>query len=39
MALCVKKWIDCEELRLRNCHDEVKSLWVKIKDQTNKGHR
>ncbi|XP_068520926.1 uncharacterized protein [Anas acuta] len=38
VALYVKKWIDCEELPLRNSHEQVESLWVKIKHQTNKGH-
>ena len=38
VVLCVRKWIDCEELCLRNSHDQVKSLWVKIKDQSSKGH-
>ena len=38
VALYVRKWIDCKELCLRNSHDEVKSLWVKIKDQSSKGH-
>lgn len=33
----VKEWLDCEELPLRNSHKQVKSLWVKIKDYTNKG--
>lgn len=26
----VKQWIDCEE--------QVKSLWIRIRDRTNKGH-
>lgn len=34
----VKKWIDCEELSLRNNHKQVESLWFKIRGQTNKGH-
>ena len=38
VALYVRKWIDCKELCLRNSHDEVKSLWVKIKDRSSKGH-
>jgi len=38
VALYVRKWIDCEELCLRNSHDQVKSLWVKIKDWSSKGH-
>lgn len=27
--LCVKKWIECKKLPLRNCHEQVESLWVK----------
>ena len=38
VALYVGKWIDCEELCLRNSHDRVESLWVKIKDRSSKGH-
>ena len=38
VALSVRKWIDCKELCLRNSYDQVKSLWVKIKDQSIKGH-
>ncbi|XP_035169883.1 uncharacterized protein LOC118159406, partial [Oxyura jamaicensis] len=36
VALYVRKWIDCEELCLRNSHDQVESLWVKIKDLSSK---
>lgn len=28
--------IDCEELR--NSHDQIVTLWVKIRDQINEGH-
>eukprot|EP00075_Anas_platyrhynchos_P019479 XP_027308732.1 uncharacterized protein LOC101793245 [Anas platyrhynchos] len=38
VALCFRKWIDCEELCLRNSCDQVESLWVKIKDQSSKGY-
>ena len=38
VALYIKKWIDFEDLPLRNSHEQVESLWVKIRDQTNKGH-
>jgi len=38
VALYVRKWIDCEELCLRNSHDQVENLWVNIKDQSSKGH-
>ena len=37
-ALHVRRWIDCEELCLRNSHKQVESLWVKIKDLSSKGH-
>ena len=40
VAFCVRNWIDwidCEELRLKNSHDQVESLWIKIKDQSSKG--
>ena len=32
VAIYDRKWIDYEELCLRNSHDQVESLWVKIKD-------
>jgi len=38
VTLCVKKWMDCKELPLRNTHDQAESSWVKIRDWTNKGH-
>ncbi|XP_040404947.1 uncharacterized protein LOC121065888 isoform X2 [Cygnus olor] len=38
VALYVRKWIDCEELCLRNSCDQVESLWVKIEDRSSKGH-
>ena len=38
VALCVREWMDREELCLRNSHDQVESLWVKIKDQSSKEH-
>ena len=37
IILSIKR-IDCEELLLRNSHDKVESLWVKIRGQTNKVH-
>ena len=37
VALYVKEWIDCEELPLRNSHDQVESLWVRIRNGSNKG--
>ncbi|GAB0203009.1 hypothetical protein GRJ2_002766500 [Grus japonensis] len=27
VALYIKKWIDCEELSLKNSHKQVESLW------------
>ena len=38
VALYVKKWIECEELSLRNSHEQVESLWVGIGDLGNKGN-
>ncbi|XP_021237137.1 uncharacterized protein LOC110390225, partial [Numida meleagris] len=38
VAICVRKWTDCKELCLSNSHDQVESLWVKIKDRSSKGH-
>lgn len=32
-----KEGIDSEELPLSNSHEQVESLWVKIKDRTSKG--
>jgi len=37
VALCVKKWIDCEELPLRNSQEQMESLWIKIRDGSNKS--
>ena len=31
------KWIDGEELLLKNRQEQVESLWVKIRGGTNKG--
>lgn len=38
VVLYVKKWIDCQELPLRNSYKQVESLLVKIKDWNKKGH-
>jgi len=38
VALYMRKWIHCEELCLRNSHDQAESLWVKVKDLFSKGH-
>lgn len=32
VVLCVKKWIDCKELPLRNRHKQVECLQAKIRD-------
>jgi len=33
IALYIKKWTDCEELFLKNSHEQFKSLWVRIMRQ------
>ncbi|PKU47845.1 rna-directed dna polymerase from mobile element jockey-like [Limosa lapponica baueri] len=33
----MKKWLEREELLLKNSHEQVESLWVGIRDQDNKG--
>jgi len=38
LALYIKKWIECEELCLKNSHKQVESLQVRIRDQGNKGN-
>jgi len=38
VGLYVRNWIDCEDLYLRNSHDQLENLWVKIKDRSSKGH-
>ena len=38
VALYLKKWIDCEELSLKNSHEPVESLWVRNGDRGNKGN-
>ena len=37
-ALYLKSCIECGELPLRNSHEQVESLRVKVRDWTNKGH-
>lgn len=27
----IKRWIECKELSLKNGHEQVESLWVKIR--------
>jgi len=36
VALCIRKYIECEELSLKNSRDWVESLWVRIRDRGNK---
>jgi len=36
VALYIKKSIQCEELSLKNSHEQVESLWVRIRDRGNK---
>lgn len=38
VALYLKKGRDCEELSLKSSHDHAESLWIKVRDQTHKGH-
>ncbi|GAB0210050.1 hypothetical protein GRJ2_003470800 [Grus japonensis] len=38
IALYAKNGIDCMELSLKNSNVQVESLWVKIRDQGNKGN-
>ncbi|XP_050842254.1 uncharacterized protein LOC127060954 [Serinus canaria] len=38
VVLYINEGIDCEDLPPRNSHKQFESLWVKIKDQANKGH-
>ena len=37
-GLYFRKRIKCEELSLKNSHEQVESLWVRIKDQGNQGN-
>lgn len=38
VALCIKRWIEHEELPLKNSHEQAESLWVKIRDRGDKGN-
>jgi len=38
IALYIKESIQCEELSLKNSHEQVESLWVRTKDQGNQGN-
>lgn len=37
VALSVKIGIECEELSLKNDHKQVKSLYVRVRDQGSQG--
>ena len=37
-ALNIKNWIECEELSLKNSHQQFESLWVRIRDWCNQGN-
>jgi len=37
VALSVMKWIDCEELSLKNSHEQAESFWLSLWDQEGKG--
>jgi len=36
IALYIKKSIQCEELSLKNSHEQLESLWIRIRDRGNK---
>jgi len=38
VAFYIKKRAQCEELSLKNSHEQVKCLWVRIRDRGNKGN-
>jgi len=38
IALYIKNSIQCEELSLKNSHEQVKSLWVRTGDRGKKGN-
>ena len=37
VAIYIRKGIECEELSLKNSHEQVESLWVTVRDQGSKG--
>ena len=37
VAIYIRKGIECEELSLKNSREQVKSLWVTVRDQGSKG--
>lgn len=36
VALFIRRWIECEVLSLRNRHEQIESLWIRIRHQDNK---
>lgn len=38
VALYIKRRIECEELSLTKSHEQVESLWVRSRDQGDKGN-
>ena len=38
VALCVREWMDREELCLRNSRGRVESSWAKSEDGSSEGH-
>lgn len=38
MLISLQEQLDQKELPLNKSHEQAQSLWVKIKDRTNKGH-
>jgi len=38
IALYIKKWIEWEELSLKNSQEQVESLWLRVRDRGNKGN-
>jgi len=37
IALYINRSIQCEELSLKNSHEQVESLWARIRDRGKKG--
>jgi len=37
IALYIKISIQCEEVSLKNSHEQVQSLWAKVRDRGNRG--
>ena len=36
-AIYISKGIECEKLSLKNSHEQVKNIWVTVRDQGRKG--